>query len=83
MTTIVINENTEDGRSLMNVIRAMRKGSKAIVNIYDEEVDATERIPGLPYTYEELLQAIREAAADFAAGRYLTSAEMRKRQPRV
>jgi hypothetical protein len=43
MTTIVINENTEDGRSLMNVIRAMRKGSKAIVNIYDDEVEATAK----------------------------------------
>lgn len=36
MTTIVINENTEEGRSLLNLIRAMRK-SKTPVQIIGED----------------------------------------------
>jgi hypothetical protein len=62
------------------MIRAAQKSSDdAIVSIGDDEVEATERIPGLPYTHEERLQAIREAEADFAAGRYLTNEELRAR----
>lgn len=37
MTTVIINENTEEGRSLMNIIRSIRKSSDAIVDIYNEK----------------------------------------------
>lgn len=37
MTTIVINENTEEGRYLINVVRSMQKISDAVVSICDEK----------------------------------------------
>lgn len=83
MTTIVINEKTEEGRSLMNVIRALRKSSDAVVSIDGDAIEASERIPGLPYTQEERIAAIRKGEEDYAAGRYVTSDEMRKRHPRA
>ena len=38
-----------------------------------------ERIPGLAYTYEERLAEIKEAEADYKAGRTITSEELKKR----
>ncbi|MDL2247120.1 hypothetical protein LJC05_00110 [Bacteroides sp. OttesenSCG-928-J23] len=79
MVTIVINEKTEEGRSLMGVIRAIRRTSNAVVQILDEE---SEQIPGLPYTKEERLAAIHRAEEDYAAGRFKTSEEMKTKHPR-
>lgn len=36
MTTIIIDESTETGKSLMNVVRAVGKSSKNIIKIYTE-----------------------------------------------
>lgn len=80
MTTIVINENTEEGRNLMGVIRAIRKTSDAIVRIFDED---NERIPGLPYTKEERIAAIRRAEEEYTAGHFKTSDELKTKHPRV
>lgn len=37
MTTIVINENTEEGRTLMTVARAMMKTRKTSVQIFTDD----------------------------------------------
>lgn len=39
MTTIIINENTEEGRTLMNVARAMMKSKKTVVQIVANDDD--------------------------------------------
>jgi hypothetical protein len=38
-----------------------------------------ERIPGVPHTAEQLRERATKAEADIAAGRYITSAELKKR----
>lgn len=88
MTTIVIDEKTEEGHSLINVIRTMQKSSDA-VNIYDDQTDAFldslpfERIPGLPHTDEECIASVRQAEEDIRAGRTVSMEEMRAKHPRV
>ncbi|WP_163176513.1 hypothetical protein [Bacteroides sp. 51] len=70
MATIVINDNTESGRKLMNEMRSIiRKSPDVTVYIFDdtgeEELDTLpfERIPGVPCTQEELREAILLAEA--------------------
>lgn len=84
MTTIIINENTEDGRHLMGVIRAMRKTTDAVVRIFDEEEMTPdsltfEHIPGIPCTREELIEAVQLSRDDIAAGRIVPHEELKKR----
>ena len=83
MTTIVINEKTEEGRSLMNVIRAMRKSSNAVVSIDDDEAGTFMRIPGMPHTPEELLASVRRSEEQYAQGRTVTTEQLRAKHPRV
>ncbi len=45
--------------------------------------DDFERIPGLPYTREERIAAIQRAEEDFAAGRFVTSKELKAKHPRI
>lgn len=77
MTTIVINENTEEGRNLMGIIHSLRKTSNAIVRIFNEE-DELERIPGIPCTNEELLEAVQQSQKDIKAGRVVPHEELKK-----
>ena len=81
MTTIVINENSDEGRMLMHMIRAAQQSSDAVVSIRDD--DAAGRIPGLAYTKEERLASVRCAEEDYAAGRFVTSEELKAKYPRV
>ena len=86
MTTIVINEKSEEGRRLMGIIRSIWKSSDAVVGIYDDEAGVSpliERVPGLPYTHEERVAAIGRAEMDYAAGRLVSSDELRKKHPRT
>ena len=38
-----------------------------------------ERIPGLPYTYEECIADIRKSEEDYAMGRTITSEKLKER----
>ncbi len=80
MTTVVINENSEKGRELISMLRAVGKSSEGVVSIEEENI---ERIPGLPYTREERMTSVRRAEEDLAAGRFVTSDELRARHPRI
>ncbi len=42
-----------------------------------------ERIPGLPYTREERIASVRRAETDYAAGRFVSSEELRAKHPRI
>lgn len=83
MTTIIINENTEEGRSLMNVIRAIDKVSDAVVRIFDNdnesEITLNSSITNVPCTREELIDAIQQSKEDIDAGRVITHDEIKKR----
>lgn len=59
MTTIVINENSDEGRMLMPMIRAAQQSSNAVVSIRDD--DAAGHIPGLSYTKEERMASVCKA----------------------
>ncbi|MDR0954687.1 MAG: hypothetical protein LBM20_04810 [Rikenellaceae bacterium] len=90
MTTIVINEKTDEGRMLMNMIRAAQKSSDAVVSIDDNEVDALlnalpfAKIPGLPYTKEERIASVRQAINDYrATGESFSTEELRAKHPRI
>lgn len=81
MTTIVINENTEEGRHLMGVIRAIRRTSDAVVSIFDEEERTTpdvQPIPGVPCTQEELVEAVLRSKEDIKAGRVVSHEDLKK-----
>ena len=73
MTTIVINENSEEGRRLMKEIRDSRRSSDAVVRIFDNEnaiaVLPYEPVEGVCSTKEELADELRtiEAAHDHSA----------------
>lgn len=81
MTTITINEQTEEGRMLMSMIRAAQRSSPATVCIHNDK--AAGHIPGLPYTKEERLASVRRAEEDYAAGRFVTSEELKAKYPRI
>lgn len=83
MTTIVINEKTEDGRSLMNVIRALWKSSNAVVSIDGDEVGTFEHVPGMPHTPEELRASVRRSEEQYAQGRTATVEQLRAKHPRI
>ncbi len=79
MTTIIINEQTDEGRMLMSMIRAAQKSSAAVISIHDD--DATGHIPGLTYTLQERRAAIRRAMADIKAGNVHSSEDVRAMFP--
>lgn len=79
MTTIIINEQSDEGRMLMSMIRAAQKSSQAVVSIQDDDAG---RIPGLPYTKEERIASVRRAMADVKAGNVHSSEEVRAMFPR-
>ena len=86
MATIIINEKSEEGRSLMNVIRTMRKSSDAVVNIYDDEIDEPlifEPLPGIPHTPDQLWEAVRRSEEQYACGRTITIEQLKARLPRI
>lgn len=70
MKTITFDEHTEEGRTLMNVARALKKSTKnAMITISNsratEEVETPfERIPGMPYTYGERMAELRQIEAE-------------------
>ena len=87
MTTIVINENTEEGRNLMGVIRTMGKSSDAVVRIFDSFTDIElaldslpfESISGVPCNQEELIEAVKRSEEDIKAGRVVPHDELKRR----
>ncbi len=42
-----------------------------------------KQTPGLPYTQEERVASIQRAEEDYAAGRFVTSEELKAKHPRV
>ena len=82
MTTITFDENSEAGRTLMDVIHNMKPSLRKAIYLMDEPAEeniAFEKIPGLPYTHEERLESLRRAEADIAAGRTFTHEEVVER----
>lgn len=83
MITITFDGDSEAGRTLINVARALKQSAKtAVIHIYgeddkmtDKESDAIleslpfQRIPGLPYTLEEQTESLRQAEENIAAGK--------------
>jgi hypothetical protein len=75
----------------MNMLRKEQSLSDAIVSIENDDSDNIsesantifERIPGLPYTDEEKIASIRRAEEDYAAGRFVTTDELRVKHPRL
>lgn len=90
MITITCDGNSEAGRTLINVARALKRSSKhTVIHIYneednmtDEELDAVlealpfQRIPGLPYTHEERIESLRQAEENIAAGKVYSHEEV-------
>jgi len=68
-----------DAKKIADALHLMRGVTK--IAIHSEE--PFERIPGLPYTQEERIAAIHRAEEDYAAGRFVTSDELRKKHPRI
>ncbi|MDR2912658.1 MAG: hypothetical protein LBV38_05085 [Alistipes sp.] len=81
MTTIVINDDSPQGRLLVNMMREAKKSSNAIVSI-EGDVAAAERIPGLPYTHEERVASVRKGVEDYKAGRVIGIDELKGRMER-
>ena len=73
MTTLIIHEDSAEARKFIEFAKTLP--------FVEEEI--TGRIPGLPYTKEERLAAIRRAEEDYAAGRFVTSDELKAKHPRV
>ena len=86
MTTITVEiNNPNNARKLAETLRLFKGVSKVSLAARegDNETLSPQRIPGLPYTREERILAIRRAEEDYAAGRFVTSDELRKRHPRI
>jgi hypothetical protein len=80
MTTMIIEiPDSSDIRNIAVAVRQLRGVAK--VRVQKEE--KFKRIPGLPYTKEECILAVRKAEYDYAAGRFVTSDELRKKHPRL
>ncbi len=80
MTTIIINEKSDEGRMLMHMIRAAQQSSDAVVSIHDDDVAG--RIPGLAYTKEERMDSVRKAMKDIKTGNVYSAEEVRAMFPR-
>ncbi|MDH6303734.1 hypothetical protein M2459_000066 [Parabacteroides sp. PF5-5] len=57
MTTIIIDETTEIGKSLMNIIRSLEKNNNGSIRIFEDS--------DLNYQYEESTATVQEPALDF------------------
>lgn len=74
MKTITFDEHTEEGRTLMNVAKALKKSAKnAMISIRNADVMDKKslpagRIPGMPYTHEERMAELDEAIEEFENG---------------
>ena len=79
MTTITI-EVPRRG-DVNNIAIAVRQ-LKGVAKITVQPQEPFERIPGLAYTQEERLAAIRRAEEDYAAGRFYSAEEVRAMFPR-
>lgn len=60
MATIIINENTEEGRSLMNVARAIMKSKKTVLQIVSDN-DEQQPYPLSASPAENITSAITSA----------------------
>lgn len=90
MITITFDGNSEAGRTLINVARALKLSAKtAVIHIYSEDDNMTDkeldtildslppqRIPGLPYTHEEQMESLRQAEENIAAGKVRSHEEV-------
>lgn len=78
MDSIIITPKSEQEYSfVMEMLKKMRIKAVPVQN------KTTERIAGLPYTKEERIASIRRAEADYAAGHFKTSDELKAKHPRV
>ncbi len=59
------------------------KTKRASTDDTGREGDEPVRIPGLPYTLQERVDAIHRAEADYQAGLFATSDELRAKHPRI
>lgn len=90
MVTITFDGNSEIGRTLITVARALKQSAKtAVIHIdydneemIDEELDAVleglplQRISGLPYTREERMESLRQAEENIVAGKVRSHKEV-------
>ncbi len=80
MTTITIDvPDSGDARKIAAAVRQFRGVAKVKVH---EDADF-EPVPGLPYTKEERIASICRAEEDYAAGRFVTTDELRAKHPRL
>ncbi|MDH6306312.1 hypothetical protein M2459_002675 [Parabacteroides sp. PF5-5] len=77
MTTILINENTEEGRTLMNVARAMMKSKKTAVQIVADD-DRLQPYPLSASPAENIASAIASARDTRAYNHQQVMEEMEK-----
>ena len=80
MTTMVVR--VESGANIRNIATAMRL-LKGVADVKVQREKEFERIPGLPYTNKERIEAIRAAEDDYTAGRFFSTDEMRIKHPRT
>ena len=79
MTTMTVS--IENGADAGNIALAVRQ-LKGVAKVEVHQQEAFERIPGLAYTKEERIAAIRRAEEDYAAGRVYSAEEVRAMFPR-
>jgi hypothetical protein len=80
MTTMFVSlEKDANIRSIATAMRLLKGVSEVKVQSRKE----VTLIPGLPYTKEERIAAIRKAEEDYVSGHFVTSDELRKKHPRL
>ena len=78
MTTMIVNVyNSIEAHRVADALRLMNCVKKVTI-----QEDTVEHISGLPYTHEERIAAIQCAEADYIAGRYVFSDNLRKKHSR-
>ena len=80
MNTMIIE--IPDSSDVRNIAVAVRQ-LKGVAKVKVQKQTVFEPIPGLPYTKEERIAAVRRAEDDYAAGRFATSDELRKKHLRL
>ncbi len=81
MATVVINENSDQGRMFANMMREANKVYPAIISIEEDDLD---HIPGLPRTREECIASLRRSVEEYRmTGVTVSMEEMMAKHPRI
>jgi len=80
MTTMVVRVDSD--AKVKSIVAAMRL-LKGVSEVKIQKEKKNKQIPGLPYTRQERITAIRRAEEDYSCGRFITSDELRKKHPKL